>query len=41
VLPEITNPNDPDGGYQGIPINMTGIAEKLHDVGYKCHIVGK
>ena len=32
---------DPVGGYQGIPINMTGIAEKLGDTGYSTHLIGK
>ena len=35
------NYNDPVSGYAGIPRNMTGIAEKLRDGGYRTHIVGK
>jgi len=35
------NPDDPIGGYAGIPPNMTGIAEKLRSVGYETHMVGK
>ena len=31
-LPSV-NPRDPDGGYQGIPRNMTGIASKLKTAG--------
>ena len=37
----VNNPDDPVSGYQGIPRNMTGIAEKLKSAGYKTHIVGK
>ena len=40
--PAVFNPEDPDGGYAGIPRNMTGIAEKLRDgAGYQTHFVGK
>ena len=35
------NPDDPIGGYAGIPPKMTGIAEKLRSVGYETHMVGK
>jgi len=35
------NLNDPIGGYVGVPRNMTGFAEKLRDVGYRTHFVGK
>eukprot|EP00439_Symbiodinium_sp_Y106_P028487 s185_g3.t1 len=35
------NYNDPVSGYAGIPRNMTGIAEKMRDGGYRTHIVGK
>lgn len=41
VFPEVRNPDDPVGGYQGIPVNMTGIAEVLKGQGYKTHIIGK
>lgn len=41
VLPEADNLKDTVGGYQGIPINMTGIAEVLKGVGYRTHAVGK
>jgi arylsulfatase B len=39
--PEYRNKNDPIGGYQGIPTNMTGIASVLRRAQYKTHIVGK
>jgi arylsulfatase B len=29
------------GGYQGIPKNVTGIAQKLKNAGYATHMVGK
>ena len=35
------NPDDPLGGYAGIPPKMTGIAEKLKSAGYDTHMVGK
>jgi arylsulfatase B len=35
------NPKDTIGGYQGIPRNMTGIAEKLKTAGYSTHMTGK
>ena len=41
VVPEVQNPSDPVGGYQGIPINMTGIAELMSRSGYSTHLVGK
>mmetsp|Transcript_26164 Transcript_26164/g.43592 ORF Transcript_26164/g.43592 Transcript_26164/m.43592 type:complete len:549 (+) Transcript_26164:25-1671(+) len=41
VFPEVNNPRDPVGGYQGIPVNMTGIAEVLKGAGYATHLVGK
>ncbi|GMH93176.1 hypothetical protein TrVE_jg9564 [Triparma verrucosa] len=37
----VNNPSDPVSGYQGIPKNMTGIAEKLKTKGYKTHMTGK
>eukprot|EP00041_Stephanoeca_diplocostata_P016857 m.334494 g.334494 ORF g.334494 m.334494 type:complete len:565 (+) comp20507_c1_seq2:254-1948(+) len=43
VLPEVSNPRDPIGGFQGIPTNMTGIAAVLRrgHIKYRTHIVGK
>jgi arylsulfatase I/J len=41
VYPEVNNPEDLIGGYQGIPLNMSTMAEKLHDAGYVNHLVGK
>ena len=35
------NYDDPVSGYAGIPRNMTGIAEKMRDAGYRTHLVGK
>ena len=35
------NPKDPQGGFQGIPRNMTGIAQKLKGAGYSTHMTGK
>ena len=35
------NPKDPVSGFQGIPRNMTAIAEKLKAAGYATHQVGK
>jgi arylsulfatase I/J len=35
------NPDDPISGYQGIPRNMTGIAEVAATAGYSRHYVGK
>ena len=37
VLPEVVNPRDPVGGYQGIPLNMTAIATVLRRSGYQTH----
>eukprot|EP01065_Artemidia_motanka_P050107 TRINITY_DN84_c0_g1_i1.p1 TRINITY_DN84_c0_g1~~TRINITY_DN84_c0_g1_i1.p1 ORF type:complete len:546 (+),score=187.82 TRINITY_DN84_c0_g1_i1:63-1640(+) len=39
--PTCVNPADPVGGYAGIPVNMTGIAEKMRAAGYKTHMTGK
>ena len=39
-LPETANANDTISGYQGIPTNMTGIAEILTRGGYRAHFVG-
>jgi len=41
VLPECTNDKDDIGGYQGIPVNMTGIASHMKRAGYRTHMVGK
>lgn len=35
-----TNPRDPVGGFQGIPRNMTGIANVLGRAGYATHMAG-
>jgi arylsulfatase B len=35
------NPADPVSGFQGIPLNMTGIANKLLTAGYRTHQRGK
>eukprot|EP01061_Rhynchopus_euleeides_P023725 TRINITY_DN3848_c0_g1_i6.p1 TRINITY_DN3848_c0_g1~~TRINITY_DN3848_c0_g1_i6.p1 ORF type:complete len:518 (+),score=221.64 TRINITY_DN3848_c0_g1_i6:80-1633(+) len=32
---------DPVGGYAGIPVNMTGIAQKMRQAGYRTHATGK
>jgi len=34
------NLKDPQGGFFGIPRNMTGIAAKLSGAGYATHMVG-
>ena len=36
VDPDVSNPDDPIGGWQGIPTNMTGIASVLRRAGYRC-----
>eukprot|EP00606_Chrysophyceae_sp_TOSAG23-5_P000042 GSChrysophyteH2.ASY1.ANO1.1310.1 assembled CDS len=41
VYPEVHNPEDPYGGYQGIPLNMTTFAQGLQEAGYKTSLVGK
>jgi hypothetical protein len=35
-----TNPEDPVGGFQGVPRNMTGIANVLGRAGYATHMAG-
>ena len=35
------NLDDPIGGYSGIPLNMTTMAKKMQDAGYKTSMVGK
>eukprot|EP00041_Stephanoeca_diplocostata_P019448 m.419703 g.419703 ORF g.419703 m.419703 type:complete len:551 (+) comp21308_c0_seq1:304-1956(+) len=37
----VHNPSDPISGFQGIPRNMTGIAEKMRSAGYYTAMVGK
>ena len=39
--PTVHNPQDPVGGYAGIPRNMTGMAAVLRRGGYATHFVGK
>ncbi|CAJ1417747.1 unnamed protein product, partial [Effrenium voratum] len=41
VNPECVNGNDVEGGFQGIPVNMSGMASLLRRAGYRTHIVGK
>ena len=41
VVPEVSNPKDPIGGYQGIPTEMTGMASILKSQGYSTNIIGK
>mmetsp|Transcript_134114 Transcript_134114/g.267624 ORF Transcript_134114/g.267624 Transcript_134114/m.267624 type:complete len:539 (+) Transcript_134114:63-1679(+) len=38
---EAYNPTDPDSGFAGIPRNMTGMAEKMRQGGYRTHMTGK
>ncbi|CAE7809067.1 ARSB [Symbiodinium necroappetens] len=38
---QLVNPKDPVSGFAGIPRNMTCIAEKLLEAGYRTHLVGK
>jgi arylsulfatase I/J len=35
------NPSDPVSGFEGIPRNITGLAEKLKGAGYATHLAGK
>jgi len=37
----VANVSDPVSGYGGIPRNMTGMAQKLRQAGYRTHMVGK
>ena len=39
--PTVRNPDDPIGGYAGIPVNMTSIAHVLKRAGYATHFTGK
>ncbi len=41
VLPEVSNDKDLVGGYQGIPINMSTVAQFLGRAGYRTAAVGK
>lgn len=41
VEPTVRNPSDPIGGFAGIPVNMTGVAQKLRSAGYRTHFTGK
>ena len=41
INPTNYNPKDPVSGFQGIPRNMTVIAEKMKEAGYATHQVGK
>ena len=41
INPTCYNPKDPVSGFQGIPRNMTVIAEKMKEAGYQTHQVGK
>ena len=38
---DVHNPADPIGGYQGVPLNMSFLPQKLKTVGYATHFVGK
>eukprot|EP01064_Diplonema_japonicum_P010618 TRINITY_DN1785_c0_g1_i1.p1 TRINITY_DN1785_c0_g1~~TRINITY_DN1785_c0_g1_i1.p1 ORF type:complete len:532 (+),score=127.75 TRINITY_DN1785_c0_g1_i1:635-2230(+) len=39
--PTVSNPADPVGGYAGIPVNMTTLAWKMRQAGYRAHMTGK
>ena len=41
LSPDISNAADPVSGFAAIPRNMTGIATKMREAGYKTHQVGK
>mmetsp|Transcript_16486 Transcript_16486/g.32008 ORF Transcript_16486/g.32008 Transcript_16486/m.32008 type:complete len:589 (+) Transcript_16486:306-2072(+) len=41
VGPESFNPEDTMSGFAGIPRNMTGMATRLLEAGYRTHMVGK
>jgi arylsulfatase A-like enzyme len=38
---DIHNEADPVGGYQGVPLNMSFLPQKLKEAGYATHFVGK
>mmetsp|Transcript_84125 Transcript_84125/g.132832 ORF Transcript_84125/g.132832 Transcript_84125/m.132832 type:complete len:538 (-) Transcript_84125:46-1659(-) len=39
--PNMVNPKDPVSGFSGIPRNMTGMATKMREAGYRTHATGK
>ena len=39
--PDLSNPENADTGWAGIPRNMTGIAEHMLRAGYSTHMYGK
>ena len=39
--PTVSNPADPIGGYAGIPVNMTGVAQLMRKGGYRTYFTGK
>jgi arylsulfatase B len=41
VVPEVNNADDPVGGWQGVPTEMTGVAALLKRAGYTTRAVGK
>ena len=41
LSPTVSNPHDPVSGFAGIPTNMTCVANKLKQAGYKTHQIGK
>ena len=41
AAPNVHNPDDKESGYAGIPVHMTGLAEKMKMAGYAAHQVGK
>ncbi len=41
AAPECSNPADPISGFAGIPVNMTGVAQKLKSAGYATHMTGE
>eukprot|EP00947_MAST-08B_sp_MAST-8B-sp1_P005442 g5442.t1 len=41
VPPETRNDADPEGGYQGVPVNMTGLGTVMAGGGYRTAFVGK
>ena len=41
VHPEVVNEEDEFGGFQGMPLNMTSMADVMKSAGYSTHMVGK